>query len=145
MEAIEIKGMGKGSQVKMCDTQWELAVPASQDLSPSFCGSYLYPPNTMCPVFHMPCFSMALASAHASSQPESTEVATNCSTPPEVFWCVSLHGVPINLAQLCYMRQTSTCMLLAKNPSSHVLSHACLSRTSSPVFASAKHSFMTLP
>jgi hypothetical protein len=45
-------------------------------------------------------------------------------------WCVSLYGVPTNIAQLCNVRQSNTCMLLAKNPSSCVLSCACFSRTS---------------
>jgi hypothetical protein len=33
---------------------------------------------------------MCLASACISNQPKSSEVTTNCSTPPEVFWCFSL-------------------------------------------------------
>jgi hypothetical protein len=71
------------------------------------------------------------------------------------FWCVSLYGVPTYAAQLCHVRW----MLLAKNPSSRVLSCACFSRTFflqpnissraclslSPVCASAKCSFMCLP
>ena len=46
------------------------------------------------------------------------------------FWWVSLYGVLTNPAHLCNVRQTNTCMLLTKNPSSCVLSHACFSRTS---------------
>ena len=101
--------------------------------------------------------------ARLINQPESMEAARNCSTPPEVFWCISLYGVLTNVAQLCNVRQTNTCVLLAKNPSSHVLSRACFSRTSSllcllqwnvpsrvclslsPVSTSGKHSFMCLP
>jgi hypothetical protein len=48
-----------------------------------------------------------------------------------VCWCVSLYGVPTNAAQPHYERRTNTCALLAKNPSSRVLSRACFSRTSS--------------
>ena len=46
------------------------------------------------------------------------------------FWCVSLYGVPTYAAQPQNVRQINTCVLLVKNPSSHVLSHACFSRTS---------------
>ncbi|EDL19643.1 mCG61979, isoform CRA_b, partial [Mus musculus] len=53
------------------------------------------------------------------------------TVPPEVFWCVSLSGVLTNAAQLRNVRQTNTCVLLAKNLSLCVLSHACFSRTSS--------------
>ena len=75
------------------------------------------------------CFSRGLASAHASNQSESKEAARNCSTPPEVFWCVSLYGVLTNAAQLCNVRQTNTCVFLANNSSPYVLSHVCFSRT----------------
>jgi hypothetical protein len=40
---------------------------------------------------------MWLASARASSQPESVEAARNCSEPPEVFWSISIYGVPTNV------------------------------------------------
>jgi hypothetical protein len=60
----------------------------------------------------------------------SLEAATNCSTPPS-FWCVSLYGIPTNAAQLHKVRRTNTCVLLAKNPPSRVLSQACFSRASS--------------
>jgi hypothetical protein len=55
----------------------------------------------------------------------------NCSTSPEVFFGVSLYGVPTNAAQLCNVRWTNTCMSLSKNLSTCVLSCACFSRTSS--------------
>ena len=51
-------------------------------------------------------------------------------TPPEIFWYVSLYGVMTNRAQLHYARWTNTCVLLAKNPSLHVLPHVCFSKTS---------------
>ena len=93
--------------------------------------SYLYSLQTS-HVLHGSCLSTCIClSWHLSvSQPESEEAARNCSTPPEVFWCISLYGVLTNAAQLCNVRQTNTCMLLAKNPSSRVLSCACFSRTS---------------
>ena len=47
------------------------------------------------------------------------------------FWCVSFYGVPTITAQLCHVRLTNTFVLLAKNPSSLVLSCACFSKTSS--------------
>ena len=84
-------------------------------------------------------------------------------TPPEVFWCLSLYGIPTYAAKLCNVRWTNTCVSLVKNPSSCVLSCACFSRTSSllcllqwnvpswvclslsPVSTSGKHSFTCLP
>jgi hypothetical protein len=66
---------------------------------------------------------------HSANQPESEEVTRNSSTSPEVFWFVSLYEVLINAAQLWNVRQTNTCMSLAKNPSSRVLSRARFSRT----------------
>ena len=68
---------------------------------------------------------------HSANQPKSVEVTRNYSTPQEVLWCISLYGVSTNAAQLHSVRQTNTCVSLAKNPSSHVLSRACFSRTSS--------------
>ena len=80
-----------------------------------------------------------------------------------IFCCISFYGIPTNWAQLCNIRQTNTCMSLVKNPSSHVFSHACFSRTSSllcllqlnvpfqiclslsPMSTSGKHCFMYLP
>jgi hypothetical protein len=97
----------------------QLAVSASQALSPSLRGV----------LFIISKHHVSLVCA--SNQPKSVVVATNCSTPPEVFCQVSLYGVPTNAAQLCNVRQTHTCVLLAKNLSSQVLSHACFSRTSS--------------
>ena len=99
---------------------------------------------------------------HSANQPKSVEMATNYSTPPEVFWCISLYGGPTNAAQLHSVRQTNTCLSLAKNPSSSVLSRARFSRTSfhlcllqwnvsswvcislSPVSTSGNHSFTCL-
>jgi hypothetical protein len=113
----------------------QLAVPASQALSPSlrqvlFIASKHHVSST--------CFASAwvllcigLASARASNQAESLEVARSCSTTSEVFWCISLYGVSTNGAQLCNERRTNICVLLAKTPSSHILSCACFSRTSS--------------
>jgi hypothetical protein len=116
-------------------------------------------------VLHGSCLSMCvcLSSHHSANQPESAEAARNCSIPPEVFWCISVCGVATSAAQLHNVWWTNTCVLLAMNPSSSVLSHACFSRTSSllcllqwnvpsrvclslsPVSTSGKHSFMCLP
>jgi hypothetical protein len=87
------------------------------------------------------CLSTGVASAWASNQPESVEGATNRSTPPEGFWCVSLYGVLSNAAQLSNVRWTNACMLLTKNLSSRVLSRACVSRTSKPSFTSLPQPF----
>lgn len=62
---------------------------------------------------------MCLASEHASTQPESAEVVRDYSTPLDVLGCISLYA-----AQLLSVRSTNTCELLAKNPSSYVLSCA---------------------
>jgi hypothetical protein len=50
---------------------------------------------------------------------------------PEVFWSISLYGVLTNASQLRNVRWTNSCLSLTKNPPSHVISHACFSRTSS--------------
>jgi hypothetical protein len=71
------------------------------------------------------------------------ESGKKLSTPPEVFGV--FHGVPTNEAQLHSVRGINAYMSLAKNPSTHALSHACFSRNIlSPVSASGKHSFMCL-
>jgi hypothetical protein len=110
--------------------------------------SYLYPPNITCPPYALPqhgswlskCLTLACTSNHS----ESTEATRHYNTPPKVFWCICLYNVPTNTGQLRSTRQTSTYML-TQNPSSHVLSSACLSRISSPVSASMKCSFTSLP
>jgi hypothetical protein len=83
--------------------------------------SRLYPQNIMYPPGALPqqrsCLSTSFALANLLPQSESVEAATNFSIPPEVFWCVSLYGILTNAAQLHNVRQTNTCMLLAKNPS----------------------------
>jgi hypothetical protein len=48
----------------------------------------------------------------------------------KIFWCVSLYGIPTSAAQLHNIRQSKTCVPLAKNLLSRV-SYACFSRTSS--------------
>jgi hypothetical protein len=48
----------------------------------------------------------------------------------KIFGCISLYGVTINAAQLHNVRHIDTCMSLANNPLSHVLSCACFSRIS---------------
>ena len=61
----------------------QLAVPASQALSPSLCQVLFIPSKHH--VFYVPCFSTGLALVCAFNQSESMEVARNCSTPLEVF------------------------------------------------------------
>jgi hypothetical protein len=108
----------------------QLAIPASQAVSFSLWSPvYTFQASL---VLHVPCLTLATASA--SNKPESSEVATNCSTPPQFiylfFSCVSMASAQ-NAAQLGNVRQTYTCMPLTNNLSSCVLSHACFSRTSS--------------
>ena len=67
-------------------------------------------------VLHVPCLSICIQSAQ-------------------------VHRIPTNAAQLWNLRRPNTCVLLAKNPSSRILSQNILSSLS----ASAKHSFMSLP
>ena len=74
-------------------------------------------------VLHVSCLSVCLTSAcvwlswnQAAAQPKSTEAARNCSTPPEVPWCISLHGIPTSAAQLHSVKQTNVCLSLAENP-----------------------------
>jgi hypothetical protein len=112
-------------------------VKLSEDMRPTSIAQLLYQQSQALPaheVLIIPCkhhvSSMCLDLAHASNQPETAQVARNCSTPLEVFWCVSLYGVLTNAAQLCNIRWTNTCVLLAKN-SSCDLSRACFSRISS--------------
>ena len=105
----------------------QLAVSASQaqPLSLSV-ESYLYLPNITCCPHVLPQHVSASADITAS-QPESEKAARNCST---LHRHVSVYGVLTNAAQLHNVRQTNTCVLLAKNPSSSTLSHACFCRTS---------------
>jgi hypothetical protein len=90
----------------------------------------------MCPPQDLPHHASCLStwvchsSHHSDNLPKFAEVARSLSTPPEDFWCVSFYGVPTKGAELHNVRQTSIQVLLLKNPSSHVLSHACFSRTS---------------
>jgi hypothetical protein len=115
------------AQLAVCTSK-----PSSVYITPW--SPFLYPPNIMCPpralIQHVSCLSTGLTSACISSQSKSLEAATNCSTPPEVFWCVSVYGVLTSAAQVHNGRQTYTCVLLTKNLSSWVLSHACFSKTS---------------
>ena len=113
----------------------KLALQASQAPLTACWVLFILSPN-MCPPWvlphHMSCFStwVCLSWHHFANWPKTIEAARNCSTPPEVFWCVSLCGALTNATQLCSVRWTNTCVLVAKNPLSYVLSCACLSRTS---------------
>ena len=115
----------------------QLAVPASQALSLSLCGVLFIPSKHQLSftclgsarvlLQHMSCLSVALASVCASNEPESMEVARNCSIPPEVFWYFSFYGVLSNAAHLWNVRHTNTYRLLAgilHHESFHVLTLA---------------------
>lgn len=128
----EVLSLSQGSEDMRATNITQLAGPASQALSPSFRGVLFIPSQHRM-------FTTCLASASSSYQPESSEAATNYSTPPEVFLCVSLYGVPTNAAQLHSVRWTNTRMSLAKNPyhvsfhelasAEHPLSCVCFSET----------------
>ena len=69
---------------------------------------------------------LCLSWRHSASQPKSKESSRNCSTPPEIFWWVSLYGVPTNSTTQCqvdqYMRAVSKVIL--HHVSFHVLALA---------------------
>lgn len=56
--------------------------------------SCLYPPNVTCP----PRVNLPQHLDLISLSPK--EAARNCNTPPEVFWCISLYGVPTDVTHL---------------------------------------------
>jgi hypothetical protein len=89
--------------------------------------SYLYPPN-------ITCFSSTLVSVLADiTLPISLSPGKwqESAAHHQKFFGVSLYGAPTNAAQLRSVRRTNTCISLAKNLLSSVLSHACFSRISS--------------
>ena len=117
---------------------------------------FMLPPHIMCPPWDL--------SQHMSHESVSADFTLPIhSIPSEDFGGISFYVVPTNGAKLYNVRRTNTCLLLAKNPLSHVLSRACFSKTSfhlclfqknvplqfclslSPVCASAQHPFMCLP
>jgi hypothetical protein len=50
-------------------------------------------------------------------------------TAPEVFWCISSYEGTTSGAQQCGVSRTNTCVSVAKDLSSWVLSRGCFSRT----------------
>lgn len=83
-------------------------------------NSIYTPPNITCPLHVLPqhvswviSTCIYLSWHHSANQPESAEVARNCSIPPEDFWCVSFYEVPTNGNQLHNVRWTNTCVSLA--------------------------------
>jgi hypothetical protein len=98
---------------------------------------FILPPNITCPPPVLPQHVILPQYVHLSqltSLCQSAQVHGGCKKlqhTTRFFWCVSLYGVPTNGAQLHNVRWTDTCMSLAKNPSSSVLSRVCFSRTSS--------------
>ena len=138
---------GKQRSVKTRDSSvGQLTVLASHALPPSLQGVLVIPSEPhVCPARALPQHgSHASLSADITvSYTKSKEVARNCSTPPEVFWCVFLYRVQRNAAQLHNVKGINTCVLLAKN---HVSIHELLQQNLlSPVSASVKHTFMSLP
>jgi hypothetical protein len=116
----------------------QLAVPASQALSITP-QSPIYTLQTS-RVLHVPgtsCLSMYIQTGILGS-------GNKLQYTTRSFFGVFLFGVPTSAAQLHSVRQTNTCVLLAKILSSHVHSYACFSRTSSPVSALGKHSLVSL-
>jgi hypothetical protein len=79
-------------------------------------------------VLHATCLSKGLFPACSTNQPQSLEATRNCSIPSEIFWRTSLYGFLTNEAQLCNVKWINTCMFLANNPSSCVLSCVCCIR-----------------
>jgi hypothetical protein len=70
--------------------------------------------------------STGLASAHASKLTSLCPLAEVWGSGKELQHTTRIFfGVLTNAAQLCNVRQTNTCVLLAKNPSSHALSCVC--------------------
>ena len=115
-------------------------------------------------VLHGSCLStcVCLSCHHSANHPKSTEVARNCrDTTRRFLVCFSLWR-ETNGAQTTQCQADQYIVLLAKSPSSRVLSRACFSRASSflcllqpnvpsrvclslsPVSASGKHSFTCL-
>ena len=103
----------------------------------------MHPPNITCSpqVFpiHMYCINklvqfsktpLVSISASITLQPKLSEAVRNCSMPPAAFWFFSFYRFATKGAQLCSVRPTNVHVSLAKNPSSHVLSCTCFSRTS---------------
>ena len=99
--------------------------------------SYLSSLQTSC-VLHGSCLTTCLASAHESISADITlPISLSLTKQQEAtahhqkfFRYISLYGIPTNGAQLQNVRRINACMpLVKKNPLSHVLSHACFSRT----------------
>lgn len=81
--------------------------------------SPIYTLQSSC-VLHASCLSTGIQSAHVLGSINKLQHTIR------MFWCVSLYGAPTNAAQLHNVRQTNVSVSVAKNPSSRVLSHACL-------------------
>jgi hypothetical protein len=110
----------------------ELALSTSL-AQPSHCLlSPIYTLQTiMCPplasVYALPQHMSYLSWHDSANQPKFSEEARNCNS----FLVHFSLWVQINGCQLPNVKWTNTCVSLAKNPSSCVLSRACFSRTSS--------------
>jgi hypothetical protein len=90
---------------------------------------FILSPNTTCPPQVWP---QHVSLSQLTSLCQSTRVPESGKKPQHTTkrcWWISLYGALTNGAQLRSVRWTGTCMSLAKNPSSHVLSHACFIRT----------------
>jgi hypothetical protein len=107
----------------------QLTVPASQALSLAP-WSPIYTLQTSS-VLHRPFLGVVLPQQVHPISPSLQKWEETAAHHQRSFWCVSLYGVPTNAAPCYNVRQSNSCVLLVKNPSSRVLSHACFSRTSS--------------
>jgi hypothetical protein len=147
---------GKQRSAKMWDPQkWHTSSISKSSSASVTVESYLYPPSIKCLprvlILRLSCLSLCtcLSWHHSANQLESAEEPKNYSTPPEKKFFGVFLSMESQQMQLNYEMkgQTTTCMLLAKNPSSCVLSCICFIREIilSPVSASAKHSFTSLP
>jgi hypothetical protein len=91
---------------------------------------------------HVSCLSTCIQSAQVLRSSNKLLYTTRSVLVHFSLWC------PHKCNSTTQCNTCNTCMSLAKNPSSHILSCACFSRTSSllsPVSASTKRSFISQP
>jgi hypothetical protein len=84
---------------------------------------FILSPNIMYPPWflhhHVSCFSVYASVSADITLPISLNLGKQQEATAhhqKIFWCVSLYGVLTNGAQLHNVRQTNTCVSLAKNP-----------------------------
>jgi hypothetical protein len=89
---------------------------------------FILPLNIMCPPRALP-QHVSLSQLTSLCQSVQGYSKKPQHTTRKFFWCVFLYYSPINAAQLCNVRQTSSCVSLSKKSSPHILSSVCFSRT----------------